>query len=118
MDRQPDSDKHFEQYELIICPLILKLFRIKAYYCPKCKRIHFAKLPAEANTGFFGPCLMTFLGYLKGMGHISITDLPKILSVLGLNVSRGVICKNLDKASEALYEAYNEVKEAIPSSQY
>jgi transposase len=108
-------DNHHEQFELIDNPVILKKFTQAAFQCPDCKQVVHGEKPKEALTGFFGPALIAWLLYVKGMGHVSITGLQRLLSVFGLNVCRGVICKYLDKGSEALKGAYEEVKAALPS---
>jgi transposase len=113
MKRAAGLDTWKMQYELVVMPIILNIVKLLAYRCPDCGEIHRGKLP-ETLVGLLGPKLVTFLVYLKGIGHISVSGLQNILGTFGLKVSRGFICKILDKGSEALGKAYEEVMEALP----
>jgi transposase len=110
----PDKDHHKEQIEIVPNPLVRKQYTIKAFKCTKCGKTHYGDEPASLATGLLGPFLISLLAYLKCVGHMSFTSLQRFLGVFGLNVCRGFICKCLDKCSEALESAYNELKEALP----
>jgi hypothetical protein len=111
----PKRDHHDEQYELVPNPVIRKVYTFKAYACPQCGEIHYGVKPASLGTGLLGPALLSLLVYLKAVGHVSFTGLQRILAILGVLVCRGFISKCLDKASQALDKAYDELKEALPS---
>ncbi|MDR1871062.1 MAG: transposase [Deltaproteobacteria bacterium] len=108
-------ERHFERIELVDHPLIRRNYTSEAYRRPDCGKIHYGHQPATLDTGLLGPKLISLIGFQKGVGHISVTGIQKLLAIFGLNVSRGYISKILDKRSDSLGQAYNDLKEALPS---
>jgi hypothetical protein len=115
MVHHPSHDRKKEQTELKNEPLEFKIITLKAYWCKNCKTWHFADIPPELAGGFLGPNLQTFLALLKGQGHVSISGLKDIVAGLGADVSRGEICKSINKLADILEEPYREIEKKLPS---
>ena len=61
-----------------------------------------------------GPRLQALLGYMKGHLGASYTELQQFCSdVLGLEVSRGMICRTIARVNQALELPYQELGEHI-----
>jgi transposase len=114
MVRKPDRDHHKEQCEFVPNPITRKHYTFQAYKCPDCGEIHYGSVPS-LGTGLLGPRILSLLLFLKAVGHVSFTGIQRFLGIFDLKVSRGFICQTLDKASQALNEAYNDLKEALPA---
>jgi hypothetical protein len=110
----PDKDRLKEQIELVDNPLIRIIYKIKAFQCGKCGKVHYGTEPATLGTGLIGPSLLALLIFLKGVGHMSFTSLQRFLSVFGLKVCRGFICESVSMVTAALEKVYTELKEALP----
>jgi len=56
-----------QQAELIVKPLWITEHSAVAYWCPHCRKVHYAPLPAAVEkTGLFGPKLTTLVAFMKG----------------------------------------------------
>jgi transposase len=86
-----------------------------AGWCPQCQRHHFAPLPSGiAIGGLVGPNLTALIAYLKGVCHASFSTIRKFLrDVVGLTISRGQLCKVINKVTSALEASYQEVYDAL-----
>ena len=78
--------------------------------------MHYAPLPDELRkAGLIGPRLTALVAYLKGMCHASFSTVRKFLrDVVGLTISRGQIEKLINKASESLIPAYEDLRNRLP----
>jgi transposase len=105
-----------QQVELIAAPLKITEHKALAYWCPRCKKVHYASVPdAVGKTGLFGPRLMTLVGFMKGVCHASFTTIRKFLrDVAGIRVSRGYLAKVIARVTECLTPAYEELLARLP----
>ena len=102
--------------ELIAKPLWITEHRAVAYWCPKCRKVHYAPLPAAVEkTGLFGPKLTALVAFMKGVCHASFSTIRKFLrDVVGVKVSRGYLAKLIAKVSQWLGPAYEELLARLP----
>ena len=107
-----------QQVELVEKPVRIDEYRAGAFWCPRCRKVHWAPLPAEVvKGGLVGPRLTAHIGYLKGACHASYTTIQKYVSdVLGVPLSTGQLAKVVGKVTSALDPAYAELLEALPSA--
>jgi len=86
-----------------------------AYWCRRCKRIHYGKIPPEIKRGgLFDVELTALVGFLKGRGHVSYTTIGDFLeSIWRLPVSRGFLAKVVQRVSEALKDPYEFLQEEL-----
>ena len=87
-----------------------------AYWCPHCRKFHYAPLPeAVRKAGLFGPRLTALVAFMKGVCHASFSTIRKFLrDVVRVQVSRGYLAKLIGKVSESLAKAYAELFERLP----
>jgi len=79
-DRAP---RVVQQVEIIDVPIHIEEHRGRAYWCPGCRKFHYAPLPQEIEHGqLFGPRLTTLVAYMKGVCHASYSTIRKVLSVM------------------------------------
>ena len=106
-----------QQIELVEKPVRIEEHRALAFWCPRCRKVHFAELPAEVDKGgLVGPRLTAHIGYLKGVCHTSYTTIQKyVQQVLGVPLSTGQLAKLMGKVTAALEAPYEELLEALPS---
>ena len=84
---------------------------------PRCRKLHYAPLPAVvAQGGLAGPRLTALIAYLKGACHASYSTIRKFLrDVMRLTISRGQLAKVIGKVSQALDEPYQELLDKLPA---
>ena len=87
-----------------------------AYWCPHCRKVHYAPIPEPVvKGGLFGPRLTALVAFMKGVCHASFSTIRKFLrDVVRVKVSRGYLAKLIGKVSEALAGAYAELFERLP----
>jgi len=117
--RQADP-KVVQQAELIDRPLNVAEHKALAYWCPHCRRVHYARVPeAVAKTGLFGPRLTTLVAFMKGACHASFSTIRKFLrDVAGIPVSRGYLAKLIAKVTDWLTPAYEELLARLPGEAF
>ncbi len=100
-----------QQAELIDTPLKITEHKRLAYWCPHCRKVHYAPLPETvAKAGLFGSRLTTLVAFMKGVCHASFSTIRKFLrDVAGIKVSRGYLAKVIAKVTEWLTPAYEEL---------
>jgi len=105
-----------QQAELVAKPLRISEHRGLAYWCPHCRKVHYAPLPAAVEkTGLFGPKLTTLVAFMKGVCHASFSTIRKFFrDVVGIKVSRGYLAKLIRKVSTWLDPAYEELLARLP----
>lgn len=110
------APKTLQQVELQRIVVTKEEHRAHAGWCERCQRIHYATFPPEVEkAGLFKEQLTTLVAYLKHAHHASFTTIRKFLcDVLGLSVSRGFLCKLIQKVSGALRQPYEELLERLP----
>jgi hypothetical protein len=105
-----------QQVELSDKPLRIEEHRGLPYWCAKCRKLHYAPLPAEVvKAGLAGPRLTALVGFLKSVGHASFSTIRKFLrDVMGVTISRGQLAKLVQKVSASLRETYDALRNALP----
>ena len=114
----PAEPRVVQQVELVEKPVRIDEHRAGAFWCSRCRKVHWAPLPAEVvKGGLVGPRLTAHIGYLKGACHASYTTIQKYMSdVLGVPLSTGQLAKVVGKVTSALDPAYVELLAALPSA--
>jgi len=109
-----------QQADLIAKPLWITEHRALAYWCPHCRKVHYAPMPAAVEkTGLFGPKLTALVAFMKGVCHASFSTIRKFLrDVVGVKVSRGYLAKLIAKVSQWLGPAYEELLARLPSEAF
>lgn len=105
-----------QQVEITATPTIVTEHHGVAYWCPHCRKIHYAPMPdAVAKAGLFGPRLTALVAFMKGVCHASFSTIRKFLrDVVRVEVSRGYLAKLVGKVSDSLASAYGELFERLP----
>ena len=112
-----EAPKVIQQVEIIKKPVRIDEHRGLAYWCKNCQKVHYGKLPPEIEKGgLFGPRLTAEAAYMKCVCHASFSTISKYLcDVVGTKVSRGYLCKLIQKVSDALEQSYEELLKQLPS---
>lgn len=105
--------------ELATKPVHIVEFRRHGKFCECCQKMHYPKLPEGIIEGqLFGPRLQALIGYLKGNIGASYTELKQFCAdVLGISVSRGMLCEVVVRVTEALKTPYEELETALPKQE-
>lgn len=105
-----------QQVEIIEKPVRIEEHRAGAYWCPHCRKVHYAPLPSPLmKAGLLGPRLTALVAFMKGVCHASFSTIRKFLrDVAGVKISRGQLAKLIAKVSEALSQTYRELFEGLP----
>jgi len=111
--REPEV---LQQVEIAACPTSITEHQGLAYWCPHCRKFHYAPLPeAVEKAGLFGPRLTALVAFMKGVCHASFSTIRKFLrDVVRVDISRGYLAKLIGKVSESLAQAYAELFERLP----
>jgi len=111
--REPEV---LHQVEISAAPTIVTEHQGLAYWCPQCRKFHYAPIPdAVKKAGLFGPRLTALVAFMKGVCHASFSTIRKFLrDVVRVNISRGYLAKLIAKVSESLAPAYAELFERLP----
>ncbi len=109
-----------QQVELVSQPVRITEHRALAYWCRKCRKVHYASMPTEIQkSGLFGPQLTTLVAFMKGVCHASFSTIRKYLrDVVGIPVSRGYLAKVIAKVTQWLTPAYEELLARLPSEAF
>ena len=109
-----------QQAELVVKPLWIAVHRAVAYWCPKCRKVHYAPMPAAVKkTGLFGPKLTTLVAFMKGVCHASFSTIRKFLrDVVGVKVARSYLAKLIAKVSRWLGPAYDDLLARLPGEAF
>ena len=138
----PEQVDHVEELELSVCPdcgveleaerhqdvliqqsielpekpIWVVEYRQYGHRCACCGKWHYAALPEGVREGqLFGPRLQALVAYLKGNLGASYTEVSQFCcDVLGVKVSRGMICRVIARVNKALAQPCHEVEEALP----
>lgn len=79
--------------------------------------IIYASLPDGVIEGpVLGPRLMSMIGYMKGGLHSTYSGLEDFSrDVLGVDLSRALLCNTVARVSEALRPAYEQLRDHVPT---
>jgi transposase len=105
-----------QQVDINAVPLSIQEHRGHPGWCPRCRKLHEAPLPAGIERGgLAGPKLTTLIAYLKGACHASFSTVRKFLrDVVGVTISRGELARIIGKVSRALERPYEELLGSLP----
>jgi transposase len=111
--REPEV---LQQVEVAACPTSITEHQGLAYWCPHCRKFHYAPLPeAIEKAGLFGPRLTALVAFMKGVCHASFSTIRKFLrDVVRVDVCRGYLAKLIGKVSESLAKSYAELFARLP----
>ena len=106
-----------QQVEITQVPILVEEHRSHPGWCPCCRKVHYAALPAVVERGgLAGPRLTTLIAYLKGVCHASYSTIRKFLrDVVRVTIARGQLAKIITKVSQALEAPYQELLEQLPA---
>ena len=112
-DKEPRIIQQVELKEVVIN---IEEHRSYAYWCENCHNIHYAPFPHEVvREGLFKAQLTALVAYMCNVCHASFTTIRKFIrDILGLKVSRGYLCKVIQKVSQALEKPYEELLNRLP----
>ena len=90
--------------------------RARKYLDPATGRIHLAPIPDEVRKGgLLGADFTAATAFMKGGCHMSYTTIQKFLKeLMKLDISRGMLCKAVQKVSQSLQPAYEQLAERLP----
>jgi transposase len=105
-----------QQVEITETPTVVTEHQGLAYWCPHCRKVHYAPMPETVvKAGLFGPRLTALVAFMKGVCHASFSTIRKFLrDVVRVDVSRGYLAKLIGKVSESLAAAYAELFQRLP----
>src|SRR3990170_4266377 len=105
-----------QQVEITATPTVVTEHQGLAYWCPHCRKFHYAPFPeAIIKAGLFGPRLTALVAFMKGVCHASFSTIRKFLrDVVGVGISRGYLAKLMGKVSQSLAGAYAELFQRLP----
>jgi transposase len=111
-----DDVRVVQQVEITEVPVLIAEHRSHPGWCPDCRKVHYAALPAVVERGgLAGPRLTTLIAYLKGACHASYGTVRKFLrDVVRLTISRSQLAKVIGKVSAALEGPYRELLHDLP----
>lgn len=92
-------------------------YRARKYFDPKTGRTHITPLPAAVlQGGLLSAKAVAAIAFMKGSCHMSYTTIQQFIKeVMGLTLSRGMLCKSVLKTSKALQEPYEQLVAALPN---
>jgi transposase len=90
--------------------------RARKYLDPATGQIHLAPIPDEVRKGgLLGVDFTAATAFMKGGCHMSYTTIQKFLKeLMKLHISRGMLCKAVQKVSQSLQPAYEQLAERLP----
>lgn len=85
-------------------------------WCDKCKKIHYKPFAEDiVKEGLVKARLTATVAYMKNACHASFSTIRKFIrDVLGENISRGQLCKIIEKVSRSLEIPYVELLNRLP----
>jgi len=120
LEESDKAPKVVQQIEIVEKPVRIDEHRGTPYWCPHCRKVHYAPFPAEVEKGqLLGPRLTTLAAYLKSVCHCSYSTIRRFFrDVLGVRISRGQLVKTVAKVTASMESAYAELVAALPSQNY
>ena len=108
--------KIIQQAEILEIPIQIEEHRAYAYWCAHCQKYHYPEFPPEViKAGLFKARMTALVAYMKNVCHCSFSNIRKyIRDVLHLKVSRGYLCKIIQKVSNSLEGPYEELLTLLP----
>jgi transposase len=108
-----------QQVEIVASPIEVTEHRGLPYFCPHCRKTHYAPLPDEVRrAGLIGPRLTAVVAFLKGGCHCSFSTIRKFLrDVVKVTISRSQLRKLCAKVADSLEPAYQQLLAALPEQE-
>ena len=90
--------------------------RARKYLDPATGQIHIAPIPDEVRKGgLLSADFTAATAFMKGGCHMSYTTIQRFLKeLMKLDISRGMLCKAVQKVSQSLQPAYEQLAERLP----
>ena len=116
LKRSRNAPRIIQQIEIEAKPVRIEEHQGLAYWCGRCRKVHYAPIPpAVVKAGLVGPRLTALVAFMKGVCHASFATIRKFLrDVVGVKISRGQLGKLINKVSELLAASYAELFERLP----
>jgi transposase len=117
LEKLRDEPPLIVQQVEVVTPAVKKTeHRANAYWCPRCRRIHYASFPpGVTKAGLFKADISAMVCFFKYVGCMSLSGIKKYLhDALGISVTKGYLVKVLQKGSKALESSYDELLQALP----
>jgi len=94
--------------------------RARKYLDPVTGKVHIAPMPDEIRKGgLLGADITAAVAFMKGGCHMSYTTIQQFFKeVIHLDISRGLLSKATQKASQSLAPAYNQLAQRLPEQSY
>ena len=94
--------------------------RARKYLDPVTGKVHIAPMPDEIRKGgLLGADITASVAFMKGGCHMSYTTIQQFFKeVMHLDISRGLLSKATQKASQSLATAYNQLAQRLPEQSY
>lgn len=94
--------------------------KARKYMDPKTGKIHIVPLPENIRKGgLLAADVTATVAYMKGNCHMSFSSIQQFFKeVVGLKLSRGLLCKSVLKVSDALQKPYEHLKNRLPQEKY
>lgn len=94
--------------------------RARKYLDPVTGKVHIAPMPDEIRKGgLLGADITAAVAFMKGGCHMSYTTIQQFFKeVMHLDISRGLLSKATQKASQSLAPAYNQLAQRLPEQSY
>ena len=94
--------------------------KARKYRDPATGRIHIASLPEEIRKGgLLGVRFTALIAFMKAGCHVSYGTIRQFCcQMYGLDISRGMLSKVVQKVSSALKEPYEQLYDQLPNQEY
>lgn len=94
--------------------------RARKYLDPVTGKVHIVPMPDEIRKGgLLGADITASVAFMKGGCHMSYTTIQQFFKeVMHLDISRGLLSKATQKASQSLAKAYNQLAQRLPEQSY
>jgi len=111
-----EAPRVMQQAELLAAAVEKMEHRGLAYWCAKCRRVHYAPIPAAVEKqGLFSDSLSATVCFLKYVGCMSLSGIRRYLrDAMDVKASKGYLAKVLQKGARALEEPYDELLQTLP----
>ena len=113
LDLEPRITQQIELQEIVTTK---EEHRCYPVWCEKCQKIHYAPLPPDVvKQGLFKARMTAVVAYMSNVCHASFSTIRKFFrDIIGEPVSRGYLCKIIQKVSQALEKPYEELLNRLP----
>jgi len=90
--------------------------RARKYLDPVTGKIHMAAMPDDVRRGgLLGADITAAVAFMKGGCHMSYTTIEHFFKeLMRLDISRGLLCKAVQKVSQSLQPAYEQLAKRLP----